>query len=383
MLKREVRKLSVGQTLQLPLVRSPAPVSAELSALGFEVAQHALRSGDSESMGVMAVRTSSPRVSELQSSSALQPSASETVLGLQPSAALGAAASASGAQRASAAEFAFLAPYAAGAGQQREGAAEPDDESLMAHFFACGDDDDLDAESAWLNSRDRLVMRATVAMIAVFVVAISGFLFYYRVVMPVPAELGAAPLDLGLSSAESEATAVMAVATSRVPPSLSMAAPEPALPPAAVRDVAASAVRVPARRAAASVQPSASGAAVSGSQSAAATFKSLLEEARVFARRRQNQRALDAYEQALRLQPGEASALAGKAYAYLNLDDRRAAKRFASLAVAADPTSSQGWVVLGAAEELLGSRRASQEAFRRCAAQAVGGYVNDCRQLVR
>ena len=78
-----------------------------------------------------------------------------------------------------------------------------------------------------------------------------------------------------------------------------------------------------------------------------------------------------------------AAALAGKAYAHLNLNDQRSAKALAEQAVAADPTSSRAWIVLGAAEELLGSRSAAQAAYRQCAAQGVGRYVDECRKLVR
>jgi len=112
-------------------------------------------------------------------------------------------------------------------------------------------------------------------------------------------------------------------------------------------------------------------------------FEQWLERAESLSRRGQSVQAVDAYERALQARPGAPVALAGKAYAYLNLNDRTAAKKLAQQAVAADPTSSRGWIVLGAVEELLGSRSAAQAAYRRCAEQGVGVYVAECRKLVR
>jgi hypothetical protein len=125
------------------------------------------------------------------------------------------------------------------------------------------------------------------------------------------------------------------------------------------------------------VQPLASG------NSPEPTFDELLAVAHSFGRRGNNQTALEAFEHALRVRPDAPSALSGKALIYLNMEDTQTAKLFASRAVAADPTNSEGWIVLGAAEEQLGSRDAAREAYRHCAEQGVGSYVVECRQLVR
>jgi tetratricopeptide (TPR) repeat protein len=109
----------------------------------------------------------------------------------------------------------------------------------------------------------------------------------------------------------------------------------------------------------------------------------LIEVARDFARKGRYLKAQLAYEQALATQPSSAPALAGIAYTYLNTGDQQTAKQYATRAVAIDPQSSQGWIVLGAAQESLGDLAGAREAYRRCATEAVGSYVVECRKLAR
>ena len=153
------------------------------------------------------------------------------------------------------------------------------------------------------------------------------------------------------------------------------------------RDETAAALSGNAGPAASALPPSAAvdgvGSAEPARAEAAPSFDVLLEQAESLSRRGQSAEAVAAFERALQRQPGAAAALAGKAYAHLNLNDQRSAKALAEQAVAADPTSSRAWIVLGAAEELLGSRSAAQAAYRQCAAQGVGRYVDECRKLVR
>jgi tetratricopeptide (TPR) repeat protein len=109
----------------------------------------------------------------------------------------------------------------------------------------------------------------------------------------------------------------------------------------------------------------------------------LLDVARDFARKGRYLKAQLAYEQALAAEPNSAPALAGIAYTYLNTGDQQTAKQYASRAVALDAQSSQGWIVLGAAQESLGDMVAARESYRHCAAEAVGSYVVECRKLAR
>jgi hypothetical protein len=162
-------------------------------------------------------------------------------------------------------------------------------------------------------------------------------------------------------SAAAQGVAAVAVAQAAAAQPMAATSPAPVAPPV---------LPVP-------VQPLASG------NSPEPTFDELLAVAHSFVRRGNNQTALDAFEHALRVRPDAPSALSGKALTYLNLEDTQSAKLYASRAVAADPTNSEGWIVLGAAEEQLGSRDAAREAYRHCAEQGVGSYVVECRQLVR
>jgi hypothetical protein len=298
-----------------------------------------------DAVNAMAVRINLPSVSDL---TILQPKAAEVPGDMQLLAARMRADAQAVARVASQPELAFLAPYVANKSADESGeharsvepSAQPADRAdrseheVMSEFFAgstapdrdqVGHDEDDFVTPDWLRMRtsDRLAMWATFGMLGVFFTAIFALVVYRNTVMPEAVELndGFAPVQV----------------TQLQPPS------------AAKAD----------------------------------TFEGLVAHARDCARRGFDQQALDTYERALSLRPGEPAALAGKAFAHLNLDDRFAAKQFATQAVTADPTNSQAWVVLGAAEELLGSRKASQDAFRRCATQGVGGYVTDCQKLVR
>lgn len=73
-------------------------------------------------------------------------------------------------------------------------------EPAAERFFSQppADPDDLPQKPKRLSRTQRRAMRATFALLGVFAVALTVFLIYSRVVMPVPAELGADRSDLGL-----------------------------------------------------------------------------------------------------------------------------------------------------------------------------------------
>jgi cytochrome c-type biogenesis protein CcmH/NrfG len=48
-----------------------------------------------------------------------------------------------------------------------------------------------------------------------------------------------------------------------------------------------------------------------------------------------------------------------------------------------DPTSSEGWIVLGAARHALGDPRGARDAYRECAERGVGEYVVECKRMLR
>ncbi len=68
---------------------------------------------------------------------------------------------------------------------------------------------------------------------------------------------------------------------------------------------------------------------------------------------------------------------------HLAKGDACGAERLAQLAVEADPKSSLGWIVLGAARQDRRDHEGAREAYRRCAQQAVGRYVQECERLAR
>ncbi|MET0384712.1 MAG: hypothetical protein ABW321_02075 [Polyangiales bacterium] len=207
------------------------------------------------------------------------------------------------------------------------------DHPTAASFFAADPDDDDDQRSAGLRPVQRRAMLATFGMLAVFLLWLGGFLLYERVLMPAPVELNSAADSLYDDSAA----------------------------------LAEQAALVP----------------VNPEQLDKTGFEGAMQTADRLASHGQSGPALALYERALQLKPNAPTALAGKAYAYLNLNDRKAAKQYATQAVAVDATNAQAWVVLGIAEDLLGRRRAAQDAFRHCTTQGVGDYVADCRQLAR
>jgi Flp pilus assembly protein TadD len=173
-------------------------------------------------------------------------------------------------------------------------------------------------------------------------------------VIELPAETIAGG-QLAAATPEPRAAAVAAIVA---PP---LAAPGAALAPQAVAQVA---------------EPEASGGALP-------SYDDLVEVGRAFARKGRNEQAREAFQRALDAQPNASPALAGMAFVYLNMGDRGLAKLFATRALDADPTNSQGWIVLGASLEMLGDRAGAREAYRKCATDAVGSYVGECRNLAR
>jgi Tfp pilus assembly protein PilF len=69
------------------------------------------------------------------------------------------------------------------------------------------------------------------------------------------------------------------------------------------------------------------------------------------------------------------------AFGYLNRGDNQQAADFAARAVAIDPTSSEGWIVLGAARDALGDGKSARDAYRKCVELGQGDYVQECRRV--
>jgi len=77
-------------------------------------------------------------------------------------------------------------------------------DAAAEHFFsqAPSAEDELAQKPARLPRTQRRAMRATFAMLGVFAVALTAFLIYSRVIMPVPAELGTDHSDLPAETSE-------------------------------------------------------------------------------------------------------------------------------------------------------------------------------------
>jgi Flp pilus assembly protein TadD len=93
--------------------------------------------------------------------------------------------------------------------------------------------------------------------------------------------------------------------------------------------------------------------------------------------------ALAVYEAAAARLPSNSVVLSRLAFGYLNRDRNRDALVYASRAIELDPSNSEGWIVLGAAQDQLGDRKAARDAYRRCVEVGRGGYVAECRRMVR
>jgi tetratricopeptide (TPR) repeat protein len=209
-----------------------------------------------------------------------------------------------------------------------------------------------------------------------------------RALAPASAPQAAAQASATALQAPTEAAAAQAVGAITPPPSAAVGAIAPppsaalgaaAHVPAATDPAAPSAVveQSPTPAVAAHVaEPEASGATPP-------SYDELLEVGQAFARKGQNDQAREAFQRALEAQPNAAPALAGMAYVYLNMGDRGMAKLFATRAVDADATNSQGWIVLGAALDMLGDHAGARDAYRKCASDGVGSYVSECRSLAR
>jgi hypothetical protein len=111
----------------------------------------------------------------------------------------------------------------------------------------------------------------------------------------------------------------------------------------------------------------------------AETYESVLAQA-VAARGAARQMPL--LQRAIELNPNGAEALARLSFIYVSRPGRanmEQARSLAERATVSDPTSSQAWLVLGAARSELGDRAGARAAFDSCVAQGTGRYVSDCR----
>ncbi|HKP58144.1 MAG TPA: hypothetical protein VJV78_15535 [Polyangiales bacterium] len=292
----------------------------------------------------------------------------------------------------------------------------------------------------------RRAMYASIGIFAVSVTVIGGFAAYHTLVMPAPVELGASageetaavlPTPLAAAPvAEYKAPAPAPAAAAPIAPvapampaapaqtetQLSAASNPPAEEPAAPT-VAALAAREPppeprATGAADGVaaahlrgvvaaepstveQPADRAPAVAVAEAEAQTqdpmppmrqgahgaspptYDELVAIGRALTKKNRRVEASEAFRRALLHAPDGSAALSGLSFVYLNAEQNLEAREYAQRAVRADATNAEGWIVLGAALELLGDKPGAQAAYHSCVEQGRGPYLSQCKQVAR
>lgn len=109
----------------------------------------------------------------------------------------------------------------------------------------------------------------------------------------------------------------------------------------------------------------------------------LVAQARALEHAGKRKQALELYEKALTVDPNAAVVLSKLAFGFLNRGKNEKAREYALRAVEQDPGSSEGWIVLGAARHALGDRKGARDAYKQCADQGTGDYVQECQRMVR
>ncbi len=112
-------------------------------------------------------------------------------------------------------------------------------------------------------------------------------------------------------------------------------------------------------------------------------MKALVEQARAFEQQGKPRQAMELYEQAIVLAPNAPDVLSRLAFNHLNRGQNQQASDYAARALAVDPTSSEGWIVLGAARQALGDPHGARDAYRKCVEVGRGSYVDECKRVAR
>lgn len=267
----------------------------------------------------------------------------------------------------------------------------------------------------------RRAMLTTLGMVVVFGLGIGGYAAYHRFVMPQPAQLGGATLSARIPppmSAPPPAsarwnrplTATLSAPATQPAPEAAPAAGTPseatpqapaseAVTPEAEAPLPEAPIEAEAPQVAEPTVPEAVAPATEADPAAdrspevvhvlahtatdEAGFAELLAAANTLQRRGRVAEALETYHQALAIKPNAPQVLGKIGLVHLNGGDNRKAQEYAARAVELDPTSSEGWIVLGAALEAMGDRAGAIVAYRKCAEVGTGPYVTECRRLRR
>jgi tetratricopeptide (TPR) repeat protein len=192
-------------------------------------------------------------------------------------------------------------------------------------------------------------------------------------------------------AADDSERATDAPASEQPAPEPSTASERPAPDPAAAADPTAMPTQpdlAPAPRADAPREPAAAAPTAEPQPAPAegdvkAQVQALVDEAHSLEQQGKPRQALQLYEQAIAIDPNDSTVLARLAFGYLNRGENEQASDYASRAVAVDPASSEGWIVLGAARHALGDKAGARDAYRKCVEVGRGPYVDECRRVAR
>ncbi len=113
------------------------------------------------------------------------------------------------------------------------------------------------------------------------------------------------------------------------------------------------------------------------------TYDELVSVGRALSKKNRRVEASEAFRRALVQSPQGSAALSGLGFVYLNADEKQNAKEYAQRAVQSDASNAEGWIVLGAALEMLGDRAGAKDAYRSCVERGQGPYLNECRKVAR
>jgi DNA-binding response OmpR family regulator len=217
-----------------------------------------------------------------------------------------------------------------------------------------------------LHARRGMLVTLVIALVGVAL--IGGFLIYNKLLMPTPEELVGGQVALPTPDMLRSAPPI----TEPKPSEPSNAAPS--APPA---PEPAPAAPTPEVSLAEPVQPAPDPALAAAPSP---EYLEALAAARALGFKRG---AEQAYIKAIEIDSRGAEALGGLAMFYLNQGMNEAARARAEEAVAIDPKSSEGWIVLAASRSALGDEAGARKAYQECALLEEGKYVSECKRMLR
>jgi tetratricopeptide (TPR) repeat protein len=207
--------------------------------------------------------------------------------------------------------------------------------------------------------------RAVVIALAVGVLAIGAALFSARPSKP------AAPARASLSETDHNPGPIEPPAPVQV-----QTAPPAASEAPAATEALATAAPPPAAESPAPAAPEAV------APKPAPTADDMLARAQKLQEQGKTKQALALYKSAAERMPQNSALLSRLSFAYLNQGRNADAAAYAARAVAAEPSNSEGWIVLGAARDQLGDHKAAMDSYRKCAELGKGEYVTECKRML-